>query len=472
VLTNAAPFPARIDKVEVLNAVTGRVVLVLTGAALRADLTPVAGQLGDEDSTDPAESSSRTVPSSATWVVWLDVTVAARTDVPRRLEHQVVGALLPPSGAAPLPFNSTVGSVPASTQIPPVLSPPVEGGIWYMSEGCCNDDTHHRRGLAPINGQLAVPQRFAIDFFRLDAEHRTWVGDPSKVTSYLSYRQPVIAAAPGTVVASRNDLPNSTALPHPPPIPPIDQTVGNFVIEQIAPGAYVLYAHLDPGSVQVHAGQKVSRGQLLGRIGTSGNSTTPHLHFQLLTTPTFFPTDSKPYVFDHFDLLGQITKRLWDDNLGLQPTGTLPFAAAAHPGPRTDELPLDRTVVDFPTTNLGAPLIPREPAMCQPAHLAGADNAGPLPGSDDCGKAATLRQVQGKPALTSCLAAGWHCMKLWPLLPGLGSPAGSGDDPVEDGAGLGSRVGAGGAVTSDDLAGAQAWHSGDLHSGRQGGGHG
>jgi hypothetical protein len=40
VLTNAAPFPARIDKVEVLNAVTGRAVLVLTGAALRADLTP------------------------------------------------------------------------------------------------------------------------------------------------------------------------------------------------------------------------------------------------------------------------------------------------------------------------------------------------------------------------------------------------------------------------------------------------
>ena len=355
VLTNAAAFPARIDRVEVLNAVTGRAVLVLTGAALRADLTPVAGQLGDEDSIDPAESSSRTVPSSAAWVAWLDVTVAARTDVPQRLEHQVMGALLPPSGAAPLPFNSNVGSVPVSTRIPPVLSPPVEGGIWYMSEGCCNDDTHHRRGLAPINGQLAVPQRFAIDFFRLDAEHRTWVGDPSKVTSYLSYRQPVIAAAPGTVVASRNDLSNSTALPHPPPIPPIDQTVGNFVIEQIAPGVYVLYAHLDPGSVQVHAGQKVSRGQLLGRIGTSGNSTTPHLHFQLLTTPTFFPTDSKPYVFDHFDLLGQITKRLWDDNLGLQPTGTLPFAAAAHPGPRTDELPLDRTVVGFPTTNLARP---------------------------------------------------------------------------------------------------------------------
>ena len=347
VLTNATAFPARIDQVEVRDAATHRDILVLTGAALRADLTTAAGQTGDEDSTDPTSTGSKTMPSSATWIAWLDVTVAARTDVPQRLEHQVAGALLPPAGP-PVPFQANVGSVPVSTQAPPVLSPPVKGGTWYMSEGCCNDDTHHRRGLAPINGHLAVPQRFAIDFFRLDAEHRAWVGDPSKLTSYLSYRQPVIAAAPGTVVATRNDLPSSTALPHPPPIPPINQTVGNFVIEQIGPGVYVLYAHFDPGSVKVHLGQKVSRGQLLGRIGTSGNSTTPHLHFQLLTTPTFFPTDSRPYVFDHFDLLGRITQRLWDDNLGLEPTGRLPFQAAVHPGPRSDELPLDRAVVDFP----------------------------------------------------------------------------------------------------------------------------
>jgi hypothetical protein len=46
-----------------------------------------------------------------------------------------MGALLPPSGAAPLPFNSTVGSVPASTQIPPVLSPPVEGGSRHGRAG-------------------------------------------------------------------------------------------------------------------------------------------------------------------------------------------------------------------------------------------------------------------------------------------------------------------------------------------------
>ena len=105
---------------------------------------------------------------------------------------------------------------------------------------------------------------------------------------------------------SQDGLPNSTALPNPPKPPPIDQTVGNHVTVQIGPGLYVLYAHLDPGSVKVHIGQRVHTGQLLGLIGTSGNSTTPHLHFEVMTTPEFFPTDSVPYVFTQFRLLGDL----------------------------------------------------------------------------------------------------------------------------------------------------------------------
>jgi hypothetical protein len=71
------------------------------------------------------------------------------------------------------------------------------------------------------------------------------------------------------------------------------------------------------------------------------------LHFQVLTTPTFFPADSPPFVFRGFDLVGKVTERIWDDNLGLQPTGTLPFADAVNPGPRRNEMPLDRDVVVF-----------------------------------------------------------------------------------------------------------------------------
>ncbi len=351
-LTNPTALPVRISRVEVLNASTQQVLLNLAGAGLRTEFTPVGAPSSDEGTDDPANPSrSTTIPSSATWVVWLDVSLPAGRQVPRRLVHRVAGTIILPGGARPVSFTDVVKPVRTSRHHATVLSPPVKGGIWYMSEGCCKDNTHHRRGLAPVNGQLAVSQRFAIDFFKVDNRMRTWAGDPSKVTSYFSYRQPVVAAAAGTVVDSQDGLPNSTALPHPPKSPPIGQTVGNHVTIRIGPGLYVLYAHFDPGSVRVHVGDTVTKGEVLGLIGTSGNSTTPHLHFQIMTTREYFPTDSVPYVFDRFRLLGRVPDRIWDDNLGLQPTGKLPFVPAKPSGLHHDQLPLDRDIVRFSATH-------------------------------------------------------------------------------------------------------------------------
>jgi hypothetical protein len=56
-----------------------------------------------------------------------------------------------------------------------------------------------------------------------------------------------------------------------------------------------------------------------------------------------------PFRFAGVDLVGQLTQRIWDDNLGLQPTGVLPIAPAQDPGPRRREMPLDRNVVVFPS---------------------------------------------------------------------------------------------------------------------------
>jgi murein DD-endopeptidase MepM/ murein hydrolase activator NlpD len=109
----------------------------------------------------------------------------------------------------------------------------------------------------------------------------------------------------------------------------------------------VLYAHFKTGSVAVERGQQVKRGDVLGHIGSSGNSSTPHLHFQVMTTGTFFPTDSPPFAFDCFQLTGQVTERIWDDVIGLQPTNVLPFVPAPNPDKHTDQMPLDRNVVRF-----------------------------------------------------------------------------------------------------------------------------
>jgi hypothetical protein len=56
---------------------------------------------------------------------------------------------------------------------------------------------------------------------------------------------------------------------------------GNHVIMETA-GTYALYAHLVPGSVVVTRGQQVRAGEVIGRVGHTGNSTAPHLHFQLM----------------------------------------------------------------------------------------------------------------------------------------------------------------------------------------------
>ncbi len=66
-----------------------------------------------------------------------------------------------------------------------------------------------------------------------------------------------------------------------------------------------------------------------------------------MTTQTFFPTDSPPFAFDHFKLLGRVAERIWDDVLGLQPTGKLPFRPASPASTHRPQMPLDREVVSF-----------------------------------------------------------------------------------------------------------------------------
>ena len=345
-VTNALPQDVRLDRVTVRDARTHGELASLSGPAL-------AGSANALSSPHPGEGSDATrampgppvLSGSAEWVVWIDVAVAASKRLPRQVEHELDCTVLTPAGTVLRTFRATVGRTVLEQRPPLDLLAPVRPGDWYVSEGCC-DNTHHRRGLAPINGVLDVPQRFAIDWFKVGPGSRTWVGDPRRLSSYLSFRQPVLAAAGGRVVEVQDGLGDNPP-PVPPALPPIQDTVGNHITLEVAPGRYLLYAHLERGTVKARCGDRVAPGQLLGLIGNSGNSTTPHLHFQVMTGREFFPTDSPPFTFRSFTVLGQVRPRIWDDNLGLQPTGTLPLTPSPYAGRHRDEMPLDRNVIRF-----------------------------------------------------------------------------------------------------------------------------
>ncbi|MGW2654321.1 M23 family metallopeptidase [Streptomyces sp. NPDC001478] len=61
--------------------------------------------------------------------------------------------------------------------------------------------------------------------------------------------------------------------------------VGNHVVLDLGDGTYALYAHVRHGSLRVRVGDTVRAGQQLAECGNSGNSTEPHVHFQLMDHP-------------------------------------------------------------------------------------------------------------------------------------------------------------------------------------------
>ena len=79
--------------------------------------------------------------------------------------------------------------------------------------------------------------------------------------------KPVYAVADGYVVTAKA----------------LNYSYGNYVLIAHYNGLYTLYAHGQMGSITVKEGQRVKQGQQIMRVGSTGNSTGPHLHFEVRT---------------------------------------------------------------------------------------------------------------------------------------------------------------------------------------------
>jgi murein DD-endopeptidase MepM/ murein hydrolase activator NlpD len=115
---------------------------------------------------------------------------------------------------------------------------------------------------------------------------------------------------------------------------------GNHVILDLGGGAFALYAHLQPGSLKVKLGDKVRRGQVLGLVGNSGNSTEPHLHFQVSDANAPLGSEGLPYAVSSFEVLGRVG--------GATGGTSAVWTPLPSPEARKMEMPLANVVVRFP----------------------------------------------------------------------------------------------------------------------------
>ena len=263
--------------------------------------------------------------------------------MPQQLVHrlEVLGAT-GPGDLTPILHTYTVAPTLLRSKLP-VIGPPLAGKGWVAINGCCEATGMHRSTGLPINGQFYYAQRYAIDWMRLDDKGRFVHGDPTDVHSYTSYGVDIIAVADGTIVAMRDDLEDQEPPNLPDPKTITAQTLlGNHVIQDIGDGFFAFYAHMKKGSVTVAPGDAVRRGQVVGKLGNSGNTSAPHLHFHIMAGSSAIASNGLPYVIDGFTLAGQIlpdaftgVEGIWNEFLFPQPN------AVDH------QFPLDMAIVNF-----------------------------------------------------------------------------------------------------------------------------
>jgi murein DD-endopeptidase MepM/ murein hydrolase activator NlpD len=339
VITNSKPTTATLKKIEVLDAAKpSAVIATYEGNSLRARLRTLGGT--------PATSPD--IEFNGARMFLIDLTFDTRAQVPSRLEHRVTVMAAPtpaPAPLTPVAFTYTVAPIELRMKVL-TIGPPLAGDGWVALNGCCGVDGAHRGSGQSVNGGIHFTQRFAIDWMRLDDTGRLVHGNAADVHNFTAYDADVIAVADGTVISVLDTLDDQPPgkLPDVSTITLVTVT-GNHVVLDLGGGVYAFYAHMQKKSILVQVGQQVKRGQLLGKLGNSGNTSAPHLHFHLMDSTSVLGSNGTPYVIDSFALAGRIPAEKFAASESLEGN----WSSGLFPSARSQQgaFPLDLDVVNF-----------------------------------------------------------------------------------------------------------------------------
>jgi len=285
-LANVTQAPLRLLRVDVVEAGTGRVLATFAGEALRGRMAGIGAA---------APRPNTTLAPGGRAVIYIEWRVQGRP--PRAIGHRVAY-----DGPAVPPGIVRGGEASVSRDAGEPLGPPVRGGPWVAIHRA-DWPRGHRRVFNTVDGTARIPGRFAIDWIRVDAAGHVARGDADVPRHWLGYGAEVLAVADATVVAVRDTMSEPDRVSARRKLA-LSEDAGNYVAIRLGDDRYAFYEHLKPGSIKVAAGQRVRRGDVLGELGFTGESTGPHLHFHVADGPSTISAEGRPFEFDRFDLLG------------------------------------------------------------------------------------------------------------------------------------------------------------------------
>lgn len=323
-LTNYASGTATLTDLTILDANSSAALKRYEGDELAALLVRPSAAEGAEP---------RAIPSGMYSTIY--VTLPVDQPLPTKLAHRIALTVPGRDQLRTATINSDVLSIDTTPLLE--LAPPLRGGTWAalyaptMERG-------HRRVLYTVDGHAHLPGRFAVDFVGVDANGKTHRGAGERPSDYFGYGADVLAVSDGVVVVARDDFTEPATLAGAPERIAIGDATGVYVTLDIGGGRYAFYEHLQPG-LAVKVGQKVRRGERLGKLGFTGQASSPHLHFHVANATAPLAAEGMPYHFTSYRLLGQYESIM---EFGKKPWQPVPAARVI-----SKSLPAPNVVVSF-----------------------------------------------------------------------------------------------------------------------------